>query len=115
MEEGKKEIEEVPEGERNEELDIIDQSERAIEAAGELLEGFDELVRDDTKRQRVTHASGVTVGAGINYLLDSADERDEKKSAEALQKGGVTLLEVISGAAKTLIAGQRRRNRVGRK
>jgi len=115
MKEEKKEIEEVPEEERSEELDIIDQSERAIVAAGELLEGFDELVRDDTKRQRVTHASGVTIGAGINYLLDSAEERDEKKSTEALHKGSVTLLEVVSGAAKTLIAGQRRRNRVARK
>ena len=109
-----KEIEEVV-PEAGEEIDVIEQSEHAIQAAGELLEGFDAIVRDDTKRQKATYSTGAVVGAGVNYLLDSADEKDEKKSSEALHKGGLTLLEIMSGAAKTLIAGQRRRNKVGGK
>lgn len=114
MEEKKGEIEEV-EPEVGVELDVIEQSEQAIQAAGELLEGFDAIFRDDAKRRKATYSTGAVVGAGINYLLDSAEERDEKKSSAALHKGGLTLLEVISGAAKTLIAGQRRRDRVGGK
>ena len=105
------ETEEAPEDVESKELDIIDQSEEAIQAAGELLEGFDAIVRDDSKRQKATHGSGVVVAAGINYMLDAAEETDEKKKTAAMHKGGITLLEVISGAAKTLIAGQRRRNR----
>ena len=103
------------EGSEGEVLDIIDQSEEAIQAAGELLEGFDAIVRDDSKRQKATHGTGVVVGAGINYMLDAAEETDEKKKSVAMHKGGITLLEVMSGAAKALIAGQRRRNRTGGK
>ena len=113
--EGTEEIEGIPEELGGEELDVIEQSEEAIQAAGELLEGFDAIVRDDGKRQKATYATGGVLGAGVNYLLDSAEERDEKKSSDALHKGGITLLEIMSGAAKTLIAGQRRRNRAGGK
>ena len=109
--EGTEEIEEVPEELEGEELDVIEQSEEAIQAAGELLEGFDAIVRDDGKRQKATHGTGVVVGAGINYMLDAVEETDEKKKSVAMHKGGITLLEIMSGAAKTLIAGQRRRNR----
>jgi hypothetical protein len=115
MEEKKGEIEEVAKEGETKELDIIDQSEEAIQAAGELLEGFDAIVRDDSKRQKATHGTGVVVGAGINYMLDAAEETDEKKKSVAMHKGGITLLEIISGAAKTLIAGQRKRNRAGGK
>jgi len=114
MEEKKEEIEEAVQ-EVGEELDVIEQSEQAIQAAGELLDGFDAIVRDDTKRQKATYSTGAVIGAGVNYLLDSAEEIDERKSSDALHKGGLTLLEVMSGAAKTLIAGQRRRNRAGGK
>jgi len=114
MEEKKEEIEEAVQ-EVGEELDVIEQSEEAIQAAGQLLQGFDVIVRDDKKRQKATYATGGVLGAGVNYLLDSAEERDEKRSSEALHKGGITLLEIMSGAAKTLIAGQRRRNRSGGK
>jgi len=115
MEEKKGGIEEVPKEATNDELDIIDQSEKAIEAAGEVIDGFDAIFRDDTKRQKATHGTGAVVGIGVNYLLDAAEEIDDKKKSEAMHKGGITILEIMGAAAKTLIAGQRRRSKVGKR
>jgi len=113
--EKKEGIEEVAKEVSSDELDIIDQSEKAIEAARELIDGFDAIFGDDQKRQKATHGTGVVLGAGINYMLDAAEEIDDKKKSAAMHKGGITLLEIFSGTAKALIAGQRKRNRAGGK
>ena len=115
MEEKGKEMPEGVPAEVDEEMDVIEQSEEAIRAAGELLEGFDGIFGDDTKRQKATYSTGAVVGIGINYLFDAAEEVDEKKKSAHLHKGGITLFEIMGAAAKTLIAGQRRRNRAGGK
>jgi len=99
------------ENKKEEELDIIEQGEQAVQAAENLLEGFDGIFTDNDKRQKATYGSGAVVGAGVNYFLDAAVEKDEKKKTEQLHKGGITLLEIFSGIGKVIIAGQRRRNR----
>jgi len=95
---------------KEEEMSVMEQSEAAVIAAGELLAGFESIVGDDEKRMKATTTSGVVVGAGINFMLDAAIETDEEKKSELYRKGGVTAMEIATGVVKTLIAGDRRRN-----
>lgn len=94
---------------KDDEISVMDQSEAAVVAAGQLLEGFESIVEDDGKRMKATTGSGIVVGAGINFLLDASVEADGKKKSELYRKGGVTTMEILTGVAKTLIAGERRR------
>lgn len=94
---------------KDEEISVLDQSEAAVVAAGQLLEGFESIVEDDSKRMKATTGSGIVVGAGINFLLDASVEKDGKKKSELYRKGGVTTMEILTGAVKTIIAGERRR------
>ena len=95
---------------KEEEMSVMEQSEAAVIAAGELLAGFESIVGDDEKRMKATSTSGVVVGAGINFMLDAAIETDEEKKSDLYRKGGVTAMEIGTGIVKTLIAGDRRRN-----
>ena len=121
MEEGIKdvgkesELEEKKDAMKEQSLAIFKQSDEAIEVADKMLRGFEMKLEDEETRPTVTGPTGVTLGAGVNYLLDSAVESDPDRKAHKREVGATTLVEIGIGAFKTLIAGERRRRSDGKK
>lgn len=94
---------------------IFKQSEEAIVMADKMLQGFEVKLEDEEARLAVTGPTGVTLGAGVNYLLDSAIESDPDRKAHKREVGATTLVEIGIGAFKTLVAGERRRRTKGKR
>lgn len=116
MEEKKEPIVEDKKDKLNEQsVAIFKQSEEAIAIADKMLRGFEVKLEDEESRPSVTGPTGVTLGAGINYLLDSEVEPDVDKKAHKREVGATTLVEIGLGAFKTLIAGERRRRGEGKR
>lgn len=98
-----------PEEPRIDAIDIRRESEVAIREAGTLLENFEALYEEPEMRARATGTAGVVDASALNYLLDAKEETNPEKKSELTEKGITTGLEILVGAAKTLIAGERRR------
>ena len=111
--EGKVEEKKDPKEEQS--IAIFKQSEEAIAVADKMLRGFEVKLEDEDARPTVTGPTGVTLGAGINYLLDSEVEGDPDRKAHKREVGATTLVEIGIGAFKTLIAGERRRRGEGKR
>lgn len=109
------ELEEKKDAMKEQSLAIFKQSDEAIEVADKMLRGFEMKLEDEETRPTVTGPTGVTLGAGVNYLLDSAVESDPDRKAHKREVGATTLVEIGIGAFKTLIAGERRRRSDGKK
>ena len=108
------EVEEKKDPKEEQSIAIFKQSEEAIAVADKMLRGFEVKLEDEEARPQVTGPTGVTLGAGINYLLDSEVERDPDQKAHKREVGATTLVEIGIGAFKTLIAGERRRRGEGK-
>ena len=115
MEEIKDVEEEKKDAMKEQSLAIFKQSDEAIEVADKMLRGFEMKLEDEETRPTVTGPTGVTLGAGVNYLLDSAVDSDPDRKAHKREVGATTLVEIGIGAFKTLIAGERRRRSDGKK
>ncbi|MCK4329894.1 hypothetical protein KAX02_08630 [candidate division WOR-3 bacterium] len=109
------ELEEKKDAMKEQSLAIFKQSDEAIEVADKMLRGFEMKLEDEETRPTVTGPTGVTLGAGVNYLLDSAVDSDPDRKAHKREVGATTLVEIGIGAFKTLIAGERRRRSDGKK
>lgn len=110
-----KEVEDKKDPREEQSIAIFKQSEEAIVMADKMLRGFEVKLEDEEARPTVTGPTGVTLGAGINYLLDSEVERDPDTKAHKREVGATTLVEIGIGAFKTLIAGERRRRTEGKR
>lgn len=104
-----KEVVVVEEKKIPQQLAVFQQSEEAIVEAGKLLEGFESIYEDEEKRTRATGSAGIVAASGINFLLDSAEAKDEDEKSVLKEKGATTLMELGVAGLKTLIAGERRR------
>lgn len=87
----------------------LQQTEKAIEQGRSVIEFFDTVMEDDTKRQKATVGAGSVVGVVANLGLDLKEETDEKKKEKLLEIGTTSVLEMSHGFVSVLLAGARRR------